>query len=177
VVARLRFLQGYADLAAPMTLRKFSPFLRFSALVVISATLCPAVHAQASLASADPDGPTPFVQRSNPPVNMPASRSDQHRFWDKQNCALFVAAAALNTADFAVTRANLLSGGHELNPVVRLFGRSTPGRAMNFIGETAGVISLSYFFHKTGHHKLERAVSLIKIGSSAGAVGYGLAHR
>jgi hypothetical protein len=39
------------------------------------------------------------------------------------------------------------------------------------------VISLIYFFHKTGHHKLERAVSLINIGSSAGAVGYGLAHR
>lgn len=144
----------------------------------MSATLCPALHAQAPLASADPDGPTPFVQPSNPPVvNMPASRSDQHRFWDKQNCTLLAAAASLNAADFAVTRANLQSGGQELNPVVRLFGRSTPGLAMNFIGETAGVISLSYFFHKTGHHKLERAISLINIGSSSGAVGYGLAHR
>jgi hypothetical protein len=83
----------------------------------------------------------------------------------------------LNTADFAVTRANLRSGGQELNPVVRVFGQSSAGLAVNFIGETAGVISLSYFFHKTGHHKLERAVSLINIGSSAGAVGYGLAHR
>ena len=94
-----------------------------------------------------------------------------------QNCALFAAAAALNTADFAVTRANLQSGGQELNPVVRVFGRSSAGLAVNFIGETAGVISLSYFFHKTGHHKLERAVSLINIGSSGVAVGYGLAHR
>jgi hypothetical protein len=25
-----------------------------------------------------------------------------------------------------------------------------------------------YFFHKTGHHKLERAVSMVNIGSSAG---------
>lgn len=86
-------------------------------------------------------------------------------------------AAALNGADFAVTRANLQSGGQELNPVVRMFGRSTPGLAMNFIGETAGVVGLSYFFHKTGHHKLERAVSVVNIGSSATAVGYGLAHR
>jgi hypothetical protein len=39
------------------------------------------------------------------------------------------------------------------------------------------VISLSYFFHKTGHHKLERAVSLVNIGGSAGAVSFGLAHR
>jgi hypothetical protein len=48
---------------------------------------------------------------------------------------------------------------------------------MNFVGETAGVISLSYFLHKTGHHKLERVVCLVNIGSSAGAVAYGLAHR
>jgi hypothetical protein len=99
------------------------------------------------------------------------------RFWDKQNCALFVAAAPLNGADFAVTRANLQSGGQELNPVVRIFSRSTPGLAVNFVGETVGVISLSYFFHMTGHHNLERIVSLANIGSSAGAVSYGLTHR
>jgi hypothetical protein len=162
-----------------MTLRKFFPSFRLSTLLFMSATLCPAVHGQAPLASAYPDGPAPFVQPSySPAINAPTSRSDQHRFWDKENCTLFAAAAALNTADFAVTRANLQSGGQELNPVVRLFGRSSPGLAMNFIEETAGVISLSYFFHKTGHHKLERrAVSLTNIGSSAGAVGYGMAHR
>jgi hypothetical protein len=48
---------------------------------------------------------------------------------------------------------------------------------MNFAGETAAVISLSYFFHKTGHHKMERAVSMVNIASSATAAGYGLAHR
>jgi hypothetical protein len=47
---------------------------------------------------------------------------------------------------------------------------------VNFIGETVGVVSLSYFFHKTGHHKLERMVSLVDIGSSTGAVSYGLTH-
>ena len=49
--------------------------------------------------------------------------------------------------------------------------------AMNFAGETAGVVALSYFFHKTGHHKLERFVSLTNIGSSAGAVTFDLIHR
>ncbi len=161
-----------------MTFRKFFEPLRLSVLVFVSATLCPALHAQAPLASADPDAPAPFVEASNPPaVIAPTSTGDQSRFWDKQNCALFVAAGALNAADFAVTRANLQSGGQELNPVVRIFGRSTPGLAVNFIGETAGMISLSYFLHKTGHHKLERLVSMVDIGGSAGAVGYGLAHR
>jgi hypothetical protein len=103
--------------------------------------------------------------------------SSEHRFFDKQNGVLFIAAAAFSGADFAVTRANLQSGGQELNPIVRVFGSSTAGLAVNFIGETAGVIGLSYFFHKTGHHKLERTVCLVNIGSSAGAVGFGLAHR
>ena len=113
----------------------------------------------------------------SPVVITPPVVSVEHKFWDKQNRVLFIAAAASNGADFAMTRANLQSGGQELNPLVRMFGRSTPGLAMNFIGETAGVISLSYFFHKTGHHKMERLVSVVNIGSSAGAVGFGLAHR
>ena len=60
-----------------------------------------------------------------------------HKFWDKQNKFLFIAAAAGAAADFAVTRANLQSGGRELNPMVRPFGRSSAGLAMNFAGETA----------------------------------------
>jgi len=112
-----------------------------------------------------------------PAVAARSSAPTEHKFWDTQNRVLLFAAAALNGADFAVTRANLQSGGQELNPVVRVFGRSTAGLAVNFAGETAGVVSLSYFFHKIGHHKLERAVSLVNITGSAGAVAYDLAHR
>jgi len=83
----------------------------------------------------------------------------------------------MNSADFAVTRANLQSGGRELNPLVRVFGRSTPGLAANFVGETGAVVGLSYFFHKTNHHKLERLVSMVNIGASAGAVSFDLTHR
>jgi hypothetical protein len=107
----------------------------------------------------------------------PQRSESEHKFWDKENAALFVATAALSGADFAVTRSNLQSGGQELNPVVRIFGRSTAGLAVNFAGETAGVITVSYFLHRTGHHKLERALSMVDIAGSAGAASYGLAHR
>jgi hypothetical protein len=160
-----------------MTFRKFSVFLRLSALVLLAVAVCPAVLAQAPLASADPEAPIMFVEASHPAALAPMRAAEGHRFWDKQNCALFLGAVALNGADFAVTRANLQSGGQELNPLVRVFGRSTPGLAVNFIGETVGVVSLSYFFHKTGHHKLERAVSIFDIGTSAAAVSFGLMHR
>jgi len=108
---------------------------------------------------------------------MPRLATTEHKFWDRQNKVLFLAAAALNTADLVVTRSNLQSGGRELNPVVRIFGRSTAGLAVNFAAETAGVVSLSYFFHKAGHHKMERIVSYVNIGSSASAVTYGLTQR
>lgn len=100
-----------------------------------------------------------------------------HKFWDRENKILFAAVAASSAADFAVTYQNLYSGGRELNPVTRLFSGSTAGLAANFVGETAGVIGLSYFFHKTRHHKLERIVSMGNISASSFAVGYGLGHR
>jgi hypothetical protein len=39
------------------------------------------------------------------------------------------------------------------------------------------VVGLSYIFHKTGHHKLERAVSMLNMSASGAAVTYDLAHR
>jgi hypothetical protein len=108
---------------------------------------------------------------------MPSAESAQHKFFDKENCALFAGSIALSGADFAVTRSNLQHGGQEFNPLVRIFGRSTAGLAANFTGQSVGTVALSYLFHRTGHHKMERAVSMVNIGGSAAAVGFGLAHR
>jgi hypothetical protein len=129
-------------------------------------------------------GPTSVgAVAASPIVVSPAAANtlpeapSQHRFWDNENRALFVAVAALSAADFAVTRANLQSGGKELNPVTRLFSGSTAGLAANFAGETAGIIGLSYYFHKTGHHELERITPMLNIGASSFAVVYDLSHR
>jgi hypothetical protein len=103
-------------------------------------------------------------------VALPEAPS--HRFWDRENRFLFATNTAFTTADFIVTRNNLRNGGHELNPITRIFAGSTAGLAVNFAGEAVGVVGLSYFFHKTGHHKLERAVSVLNIGSSAAAVTF-----
>lgn len=157
-----------------MTLAKISRILP-GFVILIASAFCPRVLAQGPL----PDAPTTsnanaFVE---PVVVKPHSVETQHRFWDSENRVLFLATAALAGADFAVTRSNLQNGGHELNPVVRFFGTSTPALAANFAGETVGVMTMSYLFHKTGHHKLERAVSLVNVGASAGAVTFGLTHR
>ena len=159
-----------------MTLRTLHLLRLAVVIAIVSGATAPALFAQGPL----PDAPTLSFEPVSPVVNTtPANVSGghEHAFWDPQNGVLFAAVAATSGVDFAVTRSNLQSGGRELNPIVRLFGRSTPGLAVNFCGEIVGVMGVSYFFHKTGHHKLERMVSVVNVGISAGAASYGMTHR
>jgi len=119
-----------------------------------------------------PSGGFAFVAAAPPP-----RRPVLHSFWDRENRVLFAANGAAATADFFVTHANLASGGRELNPATRLFAGSTPMLASNFALETAGVIGVSYLFHKTGHHNLERLTSILNASVSSGAVMFDLTHR
>jgi hypothetical protein len=104
-------------------------------------------------------------------------RPETHRFWDRENAILFTAVGGLATADFFVTRANLASGGKELNPVTRVLAGSTPALAANFALETSSIIGISYLFHRTHHHDLERATSFANIAASGAAIGYSATHR
>jgi len=143
-------------------------------IVMVAICLIPvSLHAKDPL----PDAPVPAAGGATLAFVTPTSERSQHKFWDTENKILFATSFAAIGADFAVTRANLQSGGQELNPLVRVFGKSTAALAANFAAEGVGTVGLSYFFHKTGHHKMERAVTFVNIGGSFGAVGYGLAHR
>jgi len=163
------------------------PWRRTKGLIVL-ALLCGTALAQVvSIAKLD-DGPldsapanpgpaSPSAVKASPVASTLPEAPSHHKFWDNENRILFATVAALSAADFAVTRANLQSGGKELNPVTRLFSGSTAGLAANFAGETAGIIGLSYYFHKTGHHRLERMTPMLNIAGSSFAVGYDLSHR
>lgn len=126
--------------------------------------------------------PTPAEGAFAAPMPIIESRAalkeaTTHRFWDRENRVLFAATGIAATGDFFVTHANLSAGGRELNPVTRLFTGSTPALASNFALQTAGVMGVSYLFHKTGHHRLERLTSVVSVTASSGAVAYGLTHR
>lgn len=149
--------------------------------LMVLALLSGVALGQVSIAKLN-DGPlspaNPGAVTASPVVaNTLPEAPSRHRFWDNENRVLLVTVAALNAADFAVTRANLQNGGRELNPVTRIFSGSTAGLAVNFAGETAGTIGLSYYFHKTGHHQLERITPMLNIGASSFAVVYDLNHR
>ena len=150
-------------------------FRRFAVTATFALLLCPSIFAQGPdtlLASAaEPIAPVPAISLRRPEFRT------EHKFLDRKNQFLFATVTALDFTDFAVTRMNLQSGGQELNPLTKPFTGSTGMLALNFAGETVSVIGLSYFFHKTGHHKLERITSIVSISTSATAVGYGLSHR
>jgi hypothetical protein len=113
----------------------------------------------------------PLVKGSLPEAPAP------HGFWDKQNKVLFSLVGVSTAADFAVTHYNLNHGGSELNPVARAFTGSTAGQVAYFTAGAAGTMGISYVFHRTGHHKMERVASMLQIGSSTFAASYGIAHR
>ena len=99
-------------------------------------------------------------------------------FWDRANKALFASHAALEALDFGITHHNLSDGGRELDPTAKALCESgTPGQLVFFAGRMAGVIAVSYFLHRTGHHKLERAFPVYASGDSAYGVAYSFAHR
>jgi len=102
---------------------------------------------------------------------------EKHHFWDRKNTILLGAVGGLAAADFFVTRTNLASGGRELNPVTRVWGRSSAGLAINFSLEAGAVIGTTDFCHRKGHHRMERLPSVVNFAGSATAVFYGLAHR
>ena len=155
--------------------------LAAATLGLLLAVSSPAVSQEVSKALLEPalaqpaPMPAPMVKAA-PSSRLPEAPVE-HKFWDRENAGLFATVAAFSAADFVVTRDNLSHGGRELNPLTRPFAGSTAGLAANFAGETAGVIGVSYFFHKTGHHKLERLAPIVNFGASAFAVSYGLSHR
>lgn len=161
---------GFARAQGPLAETVVSP----QTVEISSLSLLPSltpVH-EPPLAAEGFAAPMPIIE-SRPALK----EATTHRFWDRQNRVLFAATGIAATGDFFVTRANLASGGRELNPVTRMFTSSTPALASSFALQTTAVIGVSYLFHKTGHHRLERLTSVVSITTSSGAVAYGLTHR
>lgn len=90
-----------------------------------------------------------------------------HRFWDKENDLLFAGVAASRMLDYASTRHFRDLGDNE----VLLTNAIVDNRPL-FVGielaGTAASIGVSYAFHRTGHHSLERWVSIVHIGVAVG---------
>ena len=112
---------------------------------------------QAGVTSADqkktPESPTPAD--SLPPPN--------HRFWDRENDLLFAGVGAGRALDYASTL-NLRRRGIDEVFLTNSIVDNHPLFAGIEASATAASIGVSYIFHRTGHHRLERWTSGIHFG-------------
>jgi hypothetical protein len=86
-----------------------------------------------------------------------------HRFWDRKNVLLFSGVAVFRGLDYASTR-NMLARGREEVLLPDDVVNNTAGFASLEAAAVMTSVGISYIFHRTGHHKLERWVSIGHIG-------------
>jgi hypothetical protein len=107
----------------------------------------------------------PICSRKSPgPVFevKPPSTEPHHRFWDRTNLLLFSGVGAMRALDYASTRNMQRRGREEILLPDEVVNNSAGFAALEAAG-TATSIGLSYWMHRTGHHRLERWVSIIHI--------------
>ena len=107
---------------------------------------------------------------SSPSVTASPPDQVSRRFWDRENAWLFAGVGAARALDYTSTLNMRRRGRQEI-----LLTNWVVDNHPLFAGiETGGValsVGASYLFHATGHHRLERWVSIVHISvASAGAI-------
>jgi len=118
--------------------------------------------AEGSLASPQYEsspGPQPTA-----PQNAPKS---PHRFWDATNSVLFLGVAGGRALDYVSTQQMRSRGVNELLLSNQIVDNKPLFVAIEAAG-TAASIAVSYLFHRSGHHKLERWTSIVHISFGVG---------
>ena len=125
--------------------------------------------------------PSPYVksqQIESPAQDAPtapkpviADYTPQHRFWDRKNILLFSGVAVFRSLDYASTRNFERRGRQEVLIPDDVVNNSAGFASLEAAGAATSV-GISYIFHRTGHHKMERWLSAGHIGVTAFGVGW-----
>jgi hypothetical protein len=100
------------------------------------------------------DGSNPTVA-ALPSLNAPST----HAFWDRTNLALFSGIAVTRGMDYASTRNFQARGRQEILLPDEVVNNSA-GFASLEAAATMASVAVSYLLHRTGHHTLERWMSI-----------------
>jgi len=133
-------------------------------LIVVLIALACLPGPRSVLAQGQSNAPSAPEPAKKPPTQAPP---ETHRFWDKENDWLFAGVGASRTLDYFSTLNFRRRGDQEVlltNAVVDNHAAFASIEA----GATGLSIGASYLFHRYGHHKLERWVSILHIGAATG---------
>jgi hypothetical protein len=134
-----------------------------------------ATRAQQPVETQDPSGQpsAPAIQDGTqtkeklPPGTNVDVEPRIHRFWDRQNDLLFAGVGAGRALDYASTL-NLRRRGINEAFLRNSIVDNHPLFAGIELAATAASVGVSYIFHRTGHHRLERWTSAIHAGIAVG---------
>jgi pyruvate/2-oxoglutarate dehydrogenase complex dihydrolipoamide acyltransferase (E2) component len=118
----------------------------------------------AGVAPADQQN-APATPQAPKPTTPPAPYV--HSFWDRENDWLFAGVAAGRAFDYASTL-NLRRRGINEVFLTNSIVDDHPLFASIEAAATGASIGVSYIFHATGHHRLERWTSIIHFGVATG---------
>ncbi len=112
----------------------------------------------------------PTVQPTTVTEVVPA-----HRFWDRKNALLFTGIAVGRTLDYTSTL-NMQRRGREEMLLPDDVVNNRAGFAALEAAGTASSIGVSYLLHRTGHHRLERWLSMahLSVANFGAARNYAL---
>jgi len=133
---------------------------------LLAAPICVLLLAPTTNAQEDAAAAKPARSARQSSVSSQSARGS-HPFWDKENVLLFAGVGAGRALDYISTRHFRERGVNEW-----LLTNHVVDNKPLFAGiETAGAaasLGVSYLFHRSGHHKLERWISIVHIGASVG---------
>jgi hypothetical protein len=92
--------------------------------------------------------------------------SSPHKFLDGENLGLFTGVAAVRALDFTSTE-HFRERGHNEVLLTNGIVDNKPLFAGIEVAGTAASIAVAYWFHRKGHHRAERWVSIVHIGVAA----------
>ena len=106
--------------------------------------------------------PNPPADVTSPVAAPSEIEAPTHAFWDRTNTLLFIGVGVFRGLDYASTRNMQARGREEILLPDDVVNNSAAFAAVEAAG-TAASIGLSYWMHRTRHHKLERWVSIVHI--------------
>jgi hypothetical protein len=103
-------------------------------------------------------------------IEPPPQLAAPHRFWDRENRLLFSGVGLFRALDYSSTRNMQARGREEILLSDEVVNNSAGFASLEAAG-TAASVALSYWMHRTSHHRVERWISVVHIG----VTGFGAA--
>jgi hypothetical protein len=129
-----------------------------------------AAQAQPRLRDVSQDNPPSGTQNAKATQQTAKPAPKTHRFWDRENILLFSGVGLARGLDYASTLNIRRRGINEIFLTNGIVDNHPLFASIEAAG-TGASIGLSYIFHATGHHTLERWTSIVHIGVGIGGAG------